>query len=278
MSLTGLPKLLARLWVGSAVAAAVLTILSGAAYINWSLSNLVLRRQALDVTQATTTPSGAIIALNNWVYSHRGFAKNKSYFIVKALGPTPVQVLQSGGDCSDKSRLLSAMLYQVGISSGLVMIYPCANCSPIHTVVEAEYEKGRMIVDPIWNIDYPAADGHYYGARELARTSLGRERLRRLKAESIPSAKIIAMPETEATFDYARSINWNKNAALRAGAAALRSIGVDPALMLRPRILEDPELMIAVVLIIPAIALFTMAAVLYRAPPKAAVKAVQSPD
>jgi hypothetical protein len=237
-----------------------LLVLSGTICVDWSRENVILRRQAREVTKGSPSRSDAIIALNHWVYGHEGFAKNHNYFLLEPLGPTPLQILHSGGDCSDKSRLLSALLYQIGISSGLVMIYPCATCGPIHTVVEANYDNGRMVVDPIWNVDYPAGGGKYYGVRELAGTDLGRDRVMQLRAQSSPTDKIALMPDTEATFDYAVSLNWNKNAVLRASAAMLRRMNVEPGLLLRPRIMEDPKLAMWVVLLVAAVAIWALGA------------------
>jgi hypothetical protein len=240
--------------------AAALMVLCAIAHIDWTRENRVLRRLALEATQHAATRADAIVALNHWVYGHEGFAKNRNYFLVKALGPTPLQILRSGGDCSDKSRLLSEMLAQIGISSGLVMIYPCASCSPIHTVVVATYENGRMVADPIWNIDYPAGNGKYYGVRDLAGTSRGRQHLLLLKAQNSSSAKIAAMPDTEATFDYATGLNWSKNGVMKTGAALLRRIHIEPALVLRPRIMEDPKLAIWVFLLLAALAMLLLGA------------------
>lgn len=242
--------------------ATVSLILSGAIYANWTAENGVLRQQALEATRGAATTSEAIVRLNHWTYGHEGFAKNHSYFWVKALGPTPVQILHSGGDCADKSRLLSAMLSQLGIPSGLVMVYPCAACSPIHTVVEADYERGRMVVDPIWNVDYPAGGGRFYGIHDIAGTALGRQRIAILKAQNTSSAKIAAMPDTEATFDYARGLNWDKNAVMRTAAAMLRRLHVNPAFLLRPRILEDPKLALWVAFLLLAAFLFVAGALI----------------
>jgi hypothetical protein len=242
--------------------ASALLILSGIVYSDWTRDSRTLRRQALEITRTAKTQAEVVVALNHWVYGNQGFAKNHSYFWIETLGPTPIDILRSGGDCSDKSRLLSAMLFQIGIRSGLIMIYPCPDCAPIHTVVEADYEKGRMVVDPIWNIDYPTGDGRYYGVRDLAGTPRGRDWLIRLKAESPPSSKITAMPATEATFDYARGLNWNKNPIMRGGASMLRRIHVDPFLLRRPRLMEDPKLAIWTLLLVVAIALVALAGTL----------------
>ena len=49
------------------------------------------------------------------------------------------------------------------------------------------------------------------------------------------------MPTTEATFDYAAAINWDKNGVTATAAAMLRLLGYSPETMFRPRYLEDPK-------------------------------------
>ncbi|HMD65325.1 MAG TPA: transglutaminase-like domain-containing protein, partial [Stellaceae bacterium] len=127
------------------------------------------------ITENLKTDSARIRAINDWVYHNKGFVKNDRYFIVAALGPTPIQVMEQGGECGDKSRLVAAMLTSLGIDAGLVMIAPCQHCGFIHTVVEAQYEAGRMVVDPTWDVDYPTGNGRFLGVRDLAGTNRGRE-------------------------------------------------------------------------------------------------------
>jgi hypothetical protein len=193
------------------------------------------------ITRNLSTDSARIHAVNEWVYYNHGFGKNHHYFILPALGPTPIQVLESGGDCADKSRLIAAMLNSLSIEAGLVMISPCRYCQFIHTVVEARQERGRMVVDPIWNVDYPAPDGSYLGVRDLAGTNLGRERIAALQRQRGAADKIAAMPTTEGTFDYAAALNWDKNGVTATAAAMLRLLGYSPETMFRPRYLEDPK-------------------------------------
>ncbi len=217
-------------------------------FFDWRHDDSVLHRQAMAITAGIDRDSRRIRAVNDWVYHNKGFAKNNEFFIVPALGPTPVQVMERGGDCSDKSRLVAAMLNSLGIDAGLVMIAPCANCGFIHTVVEAQYEGGQMVVDPIWDIDYPSGDGRFLGVRDLSGTMRGRERLEELQHQRPPHDKIAAMPQTEATFDYAVAMNWDRDAATRTAASMLRLIGYQPDTLFRPRILEDPKLFLIVFL------------------------------
>ena len=141
------------------------------------------------------------------------------------------------------------MLWQWGIDSGLAQIVPCENCGPIHAFVEAEYEGGRMVVGPLWDIDYPTADGRFLGIQELAGTSLGRQRLAELQRQRGMGDKIQYMSPAEATFDFARAVNWQKNAFTRAVAFGLRLLGFTPEHLLRPHFLEDPKLAITLLLL-----------------------------
>ena len=179
-------SLLAIFWLALGVASG---IGAGVTAFSWHQDNLTLKAIALRVASDSVGTPAKIAQLNDWVYHNQGFAKNNEYFLVPRLGPTPTQVLRSGGDCSDKSRLLSAMLAQIGIHSGLVMIFPCEDCDPIHTVVEAESAGGRMVADPIWDVDYA------YSVQELAGSQRGAERIATLKQSRPAGDKIFAMPE-----------------------------------------------------------------------------------
>ena len=243
--------------LGAMFAAVPLACAIGIWY-SWVGDNAILREKALAITAGLTSASSRITTINDWVYHNQGFAENDHYFLIPVLGPTPNQVLKSGGACADKSRLVSAMLRQLGINSGLAQIFPCGNCYPIHTVVEAEYEGGRMVVDPTWNIDYPAGDGSYLGIRDLAGTSRGRDRLSKLQSQRAADDKIQSMPPTEATFDFARSVNWQKNTLTRTIERALMVVGYDPEHMLRPHFLEDPKLALTLLFLAIATALIAL--------------------
>jgi Transglutaminase-like superfamily len=220
-----------------------------ALFLSWHQDEVVLRQQAIMITENFSTDSARIRAVNNWVYHNKGFAPNDRYFIIPALGPSPIQVMEQGGDCSDKSRLVAAMLNSIGIDAGLVMISPCLYCGFIHTVVEAQYEKGRMVVDPIWNIDYPTGDGRFLGVKDLAGTNRGQERVVELQRQRPTTDKIAHMPPMDAVFDYATPINWDANNVTRTVAAMLTLTGYPPETVFRPRLLEDPKLLLIFFLI-----------------------------
>jgi hypothetical protein len=212
-------------------------------FFTWHQDEVVLRLQAEAITKNLNTDSARIRAINDWVFHNKGFLKNERYFIVAALGPTPIQVMEQGGECGDKSRLVAALLDSLGIDAGLVMIAPCHHCGFIHTVLEAQYEAGRMVVDPTWDVDYPSGDGRFLGVRDLAGTNRGRERAAELRHQR-SAEKIVNMPDDDATFDYAVAMNWDRNVVTRTVAAMLRARGYSPETFFRPKILEDPKLLL----------------------------------
>lgn len=227
--------------------------LSGASLVSFLCAALLaisieLDGRALDKAIAgqitASSNSGELVKeLNNWVYNNKGFAKNKNYFMFKSLGPTPVQVLESGGDCSDKSRLLSALLKRQGVDSTLVMLYECEGCEPTHTVVEARYDKGRMAADPVYDVVFPAENGKFYGVEDLrADPSKLTARLDELEAERTLADKIAAYKRDIESYSWPKTINWDKNVILQKMAALIEMGGTDPFLVMRPYFLEDPKL------------------------------------
>lgn len=256
---------ISRWWPGWAGIAIVALLLAGSAGLlaDWCHDNSVIGREAQKITANLTSDSARIVAVSDWVYHHQGFGKNSSYFLIHALGPTPIQVLERGGDCADKSRLVAAMLNELGIDAGLLMIAPCPHCDFIHTVVEARYEGGSMVVDPTWNIDYPADDGRYFGVRDLAWTNRGEERVVELQYQRGEMDKIATMPATEARFEYAVAMNWDKNVVTYIAAETMRLLGHRPETMFRPRVLEDPKLALSWLLILVAMAVTAASVLLY---------------
>jgi hypothetical protein len=218
-------------------------------FFNWQQDNAVLQKQAMAITAHLSTDSARIRAVNDWVYHNQGFGKNDQYFIVSALGPTPVQVMARGGDCADKSRLVAAMLNSLDIDAGLVMISSCRRCEFIHTVVEARYEGGRMVVDPTWDVDYPTEDGRFLGVTDLAGTNRGQQRVAELQHQRETTDKIAHMPTADATFEYAVAINWDRDVVTRGIAATLRLLDYQPETLFRLRLLEDPKLFLILILL-----------------------------
>lgn len=227
---------------GVLVLAGVCGLFSLGLFLSAREDDRVLREQALQVTAGHGKLGDKIAALNSWVYRNQGFAKNANYFWWPKLGPTPRQIFEGGGDCADKSRLLSAMLDEIGIDSSLAMQYPCPDCQPVHTIVLAETEQGVTAVDPVYDIAFPDDEGGWHDVAALSRDEqVLRERLAELRRLRGAGDKIAKYDEETHHFRHATTLNWNKNDALRTVAGWLRGAGLMPQYMFRPRLMEDPK-------------------------------------
>lgn len=233
--------------------------MGGAILIAWSRmrDNDLLREAALRETTNCQNDAERILVLNEWVYHNQGFAKNRGYFLFPALGPTPVHVLQMGGDCADKSRLLSALLAQINIPATLAMLYPCATCTPSHTIVEAKYEKGWLAVDPVYNYSFPDHRGGYYGITDLGKNhQLLIDRVQALRIQRGEADPTSSYNIDNNNYMYAKTINWDKNALTRAVGSLVSIFSADSYLVRRPHFLEEPKLLL--ILMCLGIAIFSV--------------------
>jgi hypothetical protein len=71
------------------------------------------------------------------------------------------------------------------------------------------------------------------------------------------------MPETEARFEYAVAMNWDKKFVTRIAAETMRLLGYQPETMFRPRVLEDPKLALSWLLILVAMVAMAASGLLY---------------
>lgn len=247
------------------VIAALFAFLSGAIGIyvlfDWHSDNKKLLTFAQTVIRNNNVNGQDIERLNDLVYHTGGFAKNNHYFFLPFLGPTPVQILREGGDCSDKSRLLAAILDEIEIPATLVMLAPCGICSFGHTVVEAQARDGPIVVDPVYNISFPSLAGRYYGVRDLRDNSdILQTRLDELTLQRGAESKI-AFYRRGADgihYSYPVTINWEKNSLTQFIGRFLARYTDEPSLIYRPRWLEDPKLLIVIFLGIISIFSFVL--------------------
>jgi len=247
------------------VIAILFAFLSGAAGIyvlfDWHSDNKKLLTFAQTVIRNNNANGQDIERLNDLVYHTGGFAKNGHYFFMPSLGPTPIQVLREGGDCSDKSRLLAAILDEIKIPATLVMLAPCDTCPFGHTVVEATTRDGPIVVDPVYNISFPSSAGRYHGVRDLRDNSdILNARLDELTLQRGSESKV-AFYRRGADgihYSYPVTINWEKNSLTRFIGRFLARYTDEPSLLYRPRWLEDPKLLIAIFLGIISIFSFAL--------------------
>ena len=228
-----------------------LLIAAGVLYAQYRAESGLLRRAALAaVGPDLGRPGITLERLNHWVYENQGFTKNPRYFLAPGLGPTPVQVLDAGGDCADKSRLLAAMLDELGIPSTLVMLYSPAYGEPTHTVVETRLPDLRAAADPVYDLVFPDGRGGLLGVGQLKeRHDLLLERLRTRAYEQGPGSKVARYEADRESYRWPRTINWERTAASRAVGSVLGRWVPNPELMTRPRIFSEPKLVVAVLLL-----------------------------
>lgn len=184
------------------------------AWGNWELDRLFLEKVAISQSSA-----GGVVQLLDWVTRNGSKRNNRYYYLHPSLGPTPMQVLQSGGQCEDRSRLLAVLLHELDIPSTLLVLQACANCRPVHTVVVARIQGDRFVLDAnrnaimLWGA---IPDSYDYGPQYFAN---------------------------------ARTINWERNRALHWAGRAIAATGVDPYMVSRPIVLEDPKRLLFVVVL-----------------------------
>ena len=230
------------------VAALVVLLFVAVCYGSYRADRARLRAVANELTADVVSPSGRVLTLLDWVYHNGGFTSNDSYFLFRRLGATPVKVLEGGGDCADKSRLLSALLREVGVPSTMVMCFDVASGKPTHTVVEARIgPRYYMVVDPVYDLYFPRGDSTgFHGLLDLRGDSkILPKRLDELIAVRGRSP-ILAYNRALGVYDRASSINWGKNRLTRLTHGLLISMwGDDVYRLRRPLVLEEPKLAVA---------------------------------
>ena len=213
---------------------------------SWLGDRARLRAVAEQVAGAPMSEGDRLTRVVAWVYGNQGFAKNHGRFLLAGLGPTPVQVLEKGGDCADKSRLTANLLRELGVPVSLAMIRPCPTCGFGHTVALVRTAGGWTPVDSVYNITFPSGNGRFTPIERLrADPALQAHRIAELRRLRGPGDKINYFSMARDPFTYATTINWDANALTRAVAGVLRARGEEPWRVPRPMLLEDPKQFVA---------------------------------
>jgi hypothetical protein len=223
-------------------------LLSIICYISYKNDILYLRSIIRNHISVENSPK-IFEAINHWVYQNKGFNKNQDFFLFESLGPTPIQVLNQGGDCTDKSILLMSMLESIGIDSTLVMLYDVDGKTPNHTVVEVRDGQFKAVADPVYDLVFPNPNGGFYNIEDLRKNpALLLNRLDNLIQLRGTSNKIIFYRRIKESYQFASPINWNKNDLLRLTSNILDDIGIEARNIRRPHFLDDPKLLISITL------------------------------
>ena len=226
----------------------VFFILSLICYISYKNDISFLR--SIVRTQISTENSPKVFeSINHWIYQNKGFKKNQEFFLFKSLGPTPIQVLKQGGDCTDKSILLMAMLESIGIDSTLVMLFGTDGKTPTHTVVEVRDGQFKAVADPVYDLVFPNPNGGFYSIGDLRNNSaLLLNRLDNLLQIRGTSNKIVHYRRVSESYQFASPINWNKNDQLKFISNILGGMGIEARDIRRPHFLDDSKLFISTTL------------------------------
>ena len=215
-------------------------------YIDYRRDCARLRATAQLVVAGAESPADRVIALLHWVYGNQSTKENPRYFLFPRLRATPCQVLETGGDCADKSRLLSAMLREVGIPASMAMCFDPRTGHSTHTIVVAVIAPGTdMVVDPVYDIFFPRPEQRgYYGLLDLRRdATILPHRLDTLCAERPRSHPIHYYNRVSAAYSHASCLNWERNGLTRIlGDFLVRNDGDALYTIARPVVLEEPKL------------------------------------
>lgn len=210
----------------------------------------------MQVGKGSADQTETALAMMDWVHEIRGTRENEEFFVLGRLRAMPVQVLHSGGDCADKSRLLTALLREVSIPATMVMCYHRDTRVPTHTVVEARVGLDEyVILDPAYGVTYPNSEtGKYYGLLELrANPEIADARIRKLATGAKSGDSILAYNPVSAAYDHATSINWDKNWVTKSVCSVARVFWGDEVYRFaRPIVIEEPKLFVATVLLLIA--------------------------
>jgi len=227
-------------------------IAASGTYVSYRSDATALRAKALEIVGDREAPAQRVLTLTSWIHRHLGTARNPEYFVLRGLRATPMQVLDKGGDCADKSRLLSAMLRQIGIPATMVLCFHHDTGLPTHTVVEAQLGRNRyMVTDPAFELYYPDDHGGYYGILDLRKHPERLvERVKYVQATTPRFRPLHWYDPFEASAVGMSTFNWRKNGLTKLIRDCLfLAIGPDVYRLRRPAVLEEPKLAVATMLL-----------------------------
>jgi hypothetical protein len=178
--------------------------------------------------------------------------QDSPYFLLPIfsfLRPMPRQVMEQGGDCADRSRLVIRMLRLHGIEASKWALYT-KEMKSVHAVVELEAETGKMVADPDFGLWFPRSNGGYYSIRELRQSpKILRDRIHSLveQGKRPGASDLRKYPLDDYSYEYAKTINWEKWAVTWPLYKILRiTMGASVDDLQRPAFVEAPQLMVVI--------------------------------
>ncbi len=188
-----------------------------------------------------------------------------------SLGLTPAEVLERGGPCASKSRLMTTLMHLQGLDAHRLQLYD-EDANVVHSVVEIEVEGGSwMVGDPLYGLYFPRPEGGFYTAAELgADHEIVRMRIDVMMANGT-FPKTWRRYDDNYTYQYASPrLAWLPNSPLRRVLYEITELLVGEERMLRakrPYFMERPALMaLCVVVFLLAVVFLTCLPGLFRRP------------
>lgn len=219
----------------------LLASVAGVAYvgIGFLRQEAVLSQIVAKYSLEGISATAAILANNEYVSHLENFEENRTRFL-GFLGPTPLDVVEGGGWCSDRSRLLAALLNNSGIPAHVVMLRPCEGCSSNHTVVEAFTGDFWMAVDPTYGLVYSKSDGTYASIEDLEK---GSELVHKtILSYQGDNARAASYDLHRYSYKYPLRMNFDRDPLTRFFGEALTLFVERLELVRRPQLLERPRL------------------------------------
>ena len=137
-----------------------------------------------------------------------------------SLGSSPAAVIERGGCCTGRSRLLILALAELKISAFQITLYHRAGHAQ-HCLVQASIDGEPLVLDPSYGISYSSPEGAPVGLRELQKGIPPRHEL-------LPGVASGGYPvNCYYEFDYTRSrtANWTCSQVRRFTYRALQLLG-----------------------------------------------------
>ncbi|HJX28668.1 MAG TPA: transglutaminase-like domain-containing protein [Thermoanaerobaculia bacterium] len=218
------------------------SLLGAVELASWKADRARLRALGIAITAPAQDEAERLTRLTDWLFRNVKPRKNWSYHLWRKLDATPIQILEDGGNCEDKSKLLTAILRELDVASSLAMLSRCEGCRLTHTVAIVRTRTGWTIADPAFGMTFPDHQGGFHTIQALrADPSLLQGRLAELRALRGPADVINNYKLATDHHAHLTTVNWNKNALTRLVAASIRAAGAEPWSTPRPLFLDDPK-------------------------------------
>jgi hypothetical protein len=172
--------------------------------------------------------------------------------LFKTLGARASAVIQSGGCCAGKGRLLILLLAELDIHAYQIGLYH-RNGQAQHCLVEVCLKSERLIVDPTYGIYYETTKGEPITLRELQGGIIPRH-------VPLLQDRICGYPNNsyyDFCYKASKTLNWTKSLARRVAYRVLNTTGLAIDHLVIPASLEWQQHLLIILAVMVAVTLST---------------------